>query len=201
MVDHGAPDPVERRLVRARTHQAAHAHVATIHQWAHPLLHVGRHGHADGVGQSDLVGGVLHHHVDHFVETFGQDRLVQLITAFGEGSGLDGAFLAATGEDYTGFFDVGRVTDITVVAERVLDDAFEDLEGEGLVGLGDLDRAHVADERPPLDRGDGDGDPVALHPLQAPREATSRWDRRRHGSGCRSIPRSCPSSRPWDPST
>jgi hypothetical protein len=41
--------------------------------------------------------------VDHFVETYGQDRLVQLINAFGEGSGLDGAFLAATGEDFAAF--------------------------------------------------------------------------------------------------
>lgn len=41
--------------------------------------------------------------VDHFVETYGQERLVQLIEAFGQGSGLDGAFIAATGEDFSAF--------------------------------------------------------------------------------------------------
>ena len=41
--------------------------------------------------------------VDHFVETYGQDRLVELINAFGEGSGLDGAFVVATGEDFATF--------------------------------------------------------------------------------------------------
>lgn len=35
--------------------------------------------------------------------------------------------VAAAAEDYTGFFDIGRVTDIKVVADRVLDKAFEDL--------------------------------------------------------------------------
>ncbi len=41
--------------------------------------------------------------VDYFVETYGQDRLVELIGAFGEGSGLDGAFMAATGDDFAAF--------------------------------------------------------------------------------------------------
>jgi Peptidase MA superfamily len=41
--------------------------------------------------------------VDHFVETYGQDRLVELINSFGEGTGLDGAFLAATGEGFAAF--------------------------------------------------------------------------------------------------
>ena len=41
--------------------------------------------------------------VDHFVETHGQEQLVELITSFGEGTGLDGAFEAATGEDFTAF--------------------------------------------------------------------------------------------------
>ena len=41
--------------------------------------------------------------VDFFVETHGQDRLVQLITSFGEGTGLDAAFVAATGVDFAAF--------------------------------------------------------------------------------------------------
>lgn len=41
--------------------------------------------------------------VDYFVETHGQDRLVQLITSFGEGTGLDAAFVAATGADFAAF--------------------------------------------------------------------------------------------------
>ena len=41
--------------------------------------------------------------VDHFVQVHGQERLVQLITSFGEGTGLDGAFEAATGEDFAAF--------------------------------------------------------------------------------------------------
>ncbi len=41
--------------------------------------------------------------VDYFVDTYGQDRLVGLINAFGQGSGLDGAFLAATGTDFAAF--------------------------------------------------------------------------------------------------
>jgi len=41
--------------------------------------------------------------VDHFVETHGQEQLVELITSFGEGTGLDGAFEAATGEDFAAF--------------------------------------------------------------------------------------------------
>ena len=41
--------------------------------------------------------------VDQFVQVHGQERLVQLITSFGEGTGLDGAFEAATGEDFAAF--------------------------------------------------------------------------------------------------
>jgi hypothetical protein len=41
--------------------------------------------------------------VDYFVETYGQDRLVELITSFADGTGLDGAFLAATGADFAAF--------------------------------------------------------------------------------------------------
>ncbi len=41
--------------------------------------------------------------VAFFVETYGQDRLVQLIRSFGEGTGLDAAFEAATGADFASF--------------------------------------------------------------------------------------------------
>jgi hypothetical protein len=41
--------------------------------------------------------------VDHLVETYGEPALVELIHAFGDGLGLDGAFLAATGEDFSSF--------------------------------------------------------------------------------------------------
>jgi len=41
--------------------------------------------------------------VDYFVETYGEDQLVQLITSFAEGTGLDGAFVASTGEDFATF--------------------------------------------------------------------------------------------------
>jgi hypothetical protein len=41
--------------------------------------------------------------VDYFVETYGEPRLVELIAAFGEGSGLEGAFQAATDEDFAAF--------------------------------------------------------------------------------------------------
>ncbi len=41
--------------------------------------------------------------VDHLVETYGEPALVELIHAFGDGLGLDGAFIAATGEDFHAF--------------------------------------------------------------------------------------------------
>jgi hypothetical protein len=41
--------------------------------------------------------------VDHFVETYGQERLVALINSFGHGTGLDGAFVAATDQDFAAF--------------------------------------------------------------------------------------------------
>jgi hypothetical protein len=41
--------------------------------------------------------------VDHFVQTYGEPALVELIDAFGQGLGLDGAFEAATGEDFAAF--------------------------------------------------------------------------------------------------
>ena len=41
--------------------------------------------------------------VDHFVETYGEEQLVELITSFGEGTGLDGAFVAATGEGFAAY--------------------------------------------------------------------------------------------------
>ena len=54
-------------------------------------------------GRQSLAYAVSISAVDYFVDRYGQDRLVELITAFGEGSGLDGAFLAATGEDFASF--------------------------------------------------------------------------------------------------
>ncbi len=41
--------------------------------------------------------------VDYFVETYGEEGLVELVTSFGDGSGLDGAFLDATGADFAAF--------------------------------------------------------------------------------------------------
>jgi hypothetical protein len=41
--------------------------------------------------------------VDFLVRTHGQDGLVELIAAFGAGLGLEGAFVAATGEDFAAF--------------------------------------------------------------------------------------------------
>lgn len=43
--------------------------------------------------------------VDHFVELHGEERLVELITSFGDGLGLDEAFVAATGADFRAFDD------------------------------------------------------------------------------------------------
>ena len=43
--------------------------------------------------------------VDFFVETYGQERLVELITSFARGIGLDEAFLAATDADFASFDD------------------------------------------------------------------------------------------------
>jgi hypothetical protein len=43
--------------------------------------------------------------VDHFIETYGQDRLIELITSFADGIGTDAAFVAATGEDLAAFDD------------------------------------------------------------------------------------------------
>jgi hypothetical protein len=41
--------------------------------------------------------------VDHLVKTHGEEALVELITAFGAGEGLDAAFVAATGADFQAF--------------------------------------------------------------------------------------------------
>jgi hypothetical protein len=41
--------------------------------------------------------------VDYFVDAYGQQQLVELVNSFGQGTGLDGAFLAATGEDFATF--------------------------------------------------------------------------------------------------
>ena len=43
--------------------------------------------------------------VDHFVELHGEDRLVELINSFGDGLGLDEAFIAATGASFADFDD------------------------------------------------------------------------------------------------
>lgn len=43
--------------------------------------------------------------VDYFVESYGEERLVELITSFADGTGLDGAFLRATGSDFAAFDD------------------------------------------------------------------------------------------------
>lgn len=43
--------------------------------------------------------------VDHFVELHGEEQLVELITSFGDGVGLDEAFVAATGADFGTFDD------------------------------------------------------------------------------------------------
>ncbi|MEX1294772.1 MAG: peptidase MA family metallohydrolase [Candidatus Limnocylindrales bacterium] len=54
-------------------------------------------------GRQSLAYAVSISAVDYFVDTYGQDQLVELINAFGAGSGLEGAFLAATGEDFEDF--------------------------------------------------------------------------------------------------
>jgi hypothetical protein len=54
-------------------------------------------------GRQSLAYAVSISAVDYFVDEYGQDTLVELIRAFGDGSGLDGAFLAATGEDFAAF--------------------------------------------------------------------------------------------------
>ncbi len=41
--------------------------------------------------------------VSYFVDTYGEERLVDLITSFAHGTGLDGAFVAATGADFRAF--------------------------------------------------------------------------------------------------
>jgi hypothetical protein len=41
--------------------------------------------------------------VDYFVQTYGEGRLVDLITSFADGTGLDEAFVAATGDDFAAF--------------------------------------------------------------------------------------------------
>jgi hypothetical protein len=43
--------------------------------------------------------------VDHFIDTYGRDRLVQLITSYHDGVTDDQAFLAATGGDFQAFDD------------------------------------------------------------------------------------------------
>ena len=43
--------------------------------------------------------------IDYLVETHGEERLVELITSFAQGTSLDEAFIAATGEDFTAFDD------------------------------------------------------------------------------------------------
>jgi len=54
-------------------------------------------------GRQSLAYAVSIDAVDHFVETYGEPALVELLAAFGEGRGLDGAFLAATGQDFAAF--------------------------------------------------------------------------------------------------
>lgn len=54
-------------------------------------------------GRQSLAYAVSIDAVDHFVETYGEPALVELIAAFGEGRGLDGAFLDATGDDFAAF--------------------------------------------------------------------------------------------------
>jgi len=43
--------------------------------------------------------------VDYFVETYGEDGLVELITSFADGTGVDAAFQVATGEGFAAFDD------------------------------------------------------------------------------------------------
>ena len=43
--------------------------------------------------------------VDFFVETYGEEQLVELITSFADGIGIDAAFEAATGSDFRAFDD------------------------------------------------------------------------------------------------
>jgi hypothetical protein len=55
------------------------------------------------VGRQSLAYAESISAVDYFLERYGQDRLVELIASFGEGTGLDDAFIAATGEDFAAF--------------------------------------------------------------------------------------------------
>ncbi len=41
--------------------------------------------------------------VDYFIQTYGERQLLDLITSFADGSGLDKAFVAATGDDFAAF--------------------------------------------------------------------------------------------------
>jgi hypothetical protein len=41
--------------------------------------------------------------VDFFVQTYGEPRLVDLITSFADGTGVDEAFVSATGDDFAAF--------------------------------------------------------------------------------------------------
>ena len=50
-----------------------------------------------GLRRERLRGGLLRR------DTYGEERLVELITSFGDGTGLDGAFIAATGGDFAAF--------------------------------------------------------------------------------------------------
>jgi hypothetical protein len=43
--------------------------------------------------------------VDYFVETYGEEVLVELITSFADGTGVDEAFMRSTGSDYAAFDD------------------------------------------------------------------------------------------------
>jgi hypothetical protein len=43
--------------------------------------------------------------VEYFVERYGEDALVELITSFADGAGLEGAFLRSTGESFAAFDD------------------------------------------------------------------------------------------------
>lgn len=43
--------------------------------------------------------------VDYFVETYGEEVLVELVTSFADGTGVDEAFLRSTGIDYAAFDD------------------------------------------------------------------------------------------------
>jgi hypothetical protein len=54
-------------------------------------------------GRQSLAYAVSIDAVDHLMETYGEPALVELIAAFGEGRGLDGAFVHATGDDFATF--------------------------------------------------------------------------------------------------